>query len=172
MSIVQTGKRGRTIRLSATERVKLAKRLHAAMDEKGLTATQVAEASTLSPATVASRLRDTGKGHAGEHLAVWSLVALCDGLGLDPARTARALGVNITKADVAHSREVMEVRRARKSAPPVQPRARAPESNGTSTRLEAIVAEAAEKVTARVIDLELEGMVETVLERKLAELLA
>lgn len=175
MSTITTGKRGRTIKLTPAERVKLAKRLSTAMEASGLGVMEVATASTLSPATITSRVRDHGAGHAGEHLAVWSLVALADGLGLDPARVARTIGVQLSKPDIAHSRDVMEQRRARKVEPRMNGNGNGNghhadgdgDGDGLHNRLELVIVQAAK----RVIDTELERRIEATVERKLNELL-
>lgn len=110
-TLTETSK-GKTLELTPAERVKLAGKVKAALDRLGYSIAGAAKATTLSSATIRMRLRDRGEG-PGTRIALWTWVALCDGLQLDPVELADSMGVEIDAADWTTARHALAVRRRR-----------------------------------------------------------
>lgn len=107
-----TNARRKALELTPAERVRLADMVGEALDRLGFNIPAAARATTLSTAAIRMRLNDKGDGE-GSRIFLYAWVALCDGLGLDPAEVAESMGVTIEPADLATATHSLAVRRRR-----------------------------------------------------------
>lgn len=164
MATITESSKGKTLELTPVERVRLAAKVDGQLKRLGYTIPQAARATTLSSATIRMRLRDTGEG-PGTRIALWTWVALCDGLQLDAAELAESMGVTIEASDLATATHALAVRRRRMGgeAAARPPGAGRRETDGQS--------DGAGSSLEQRIDKALQERIDAVVERRLAELL-
>lgn len=173
MATITESSKGKTLELTPAERIELAGKVRAALDRLGLTIAAAAAATTLSTATIRMRLRDSGDG-PGTRIALWTWVALCDGLELDPVEVAELFGVTIEQADLSTATHALAVRRRRMGGEggakvPSRPRPTpTPATDGERADLTRMLEAAVERRLNEVI----ESRLDEVIGRKLEELSA
>lgn len=174
MATITESSKGKTLELTPAERVTLAAEIAGALKRLGYSIADAAKATTLSSATIRLRLRDTGEG-AGTRIALWTWVALCEGLQLDPVDLAESMGVSIEAADLSTATHALAVRRRRMGGDgggarmPARPRPDpVPSSDGERADLSRLLETIVERRLAEVI----EARLDDVIERKLSELSA
>lgn len=153
MATITESSKGKTLELTPAERVKLAATVDGALKRLGYTISAAAKATTLSSATIRMRLRDTGEG-PGTRIALWTWVAMCDGLQLDPVELAATMGVDIDPADLSTATHALAVRRRRMGGEGETP-ARPPRPTPAPA--------------AMTDDSDLNRLLETIVERRISE---
>lgn len=118
MAVINSGPRGKSVILTAEDSATIASMLSSRAAVRKLSTQQIGQGSTLSDSTIEQRLRGSG----GDHMSLWSLIALCDALGIDPEKTASRIDIEIRAVDIAAARTLVASRRDRRGivTPPAE----------------------------------------------------